>query len=97
FTDDGGWCWFADPRAVYRNGRIYTGWVDSGGSVVLGAATLATGAVEQHVLHANLERDDHDNPTFAFHPDGRLMVFYARHGKDDMYVAESVRPEDISA
>jgi hypothetical protein len=33
FADDGAWCWFADPRAVYRQGKIYGGWVDSQGSI----------------------------------------------------------------
>ena len=97
FTVDGGWCWFADPRAVYREGRLFTGWVDSRGSVVLGALDTRTGALERHVLHDALERDDHDNPTFEFHPDGRLMVFYSRHGKDDMYVVDAVNPGEISA
>lgn len=97
FAHDGGWCWFADPRAVYRNGRLYAGWIDSNGSLVVGALTLATGKIERHTLHVHLEKDDHDNPTFAFHSDGRLMCFYSRHSRDDMYVVDSVNPEDISA
>ena len=96
-SDDAGWCWFADPRAVYRAGRLYTGWVDSRGSVVVGALDVTTGHVQRHVLHEELERDDHDNPTFAFRADGRLMIFYSRHTKDDMYIVDAVDPGDLAA
>ncbi len=32
FTQNGAWCWFSDPRAVYFEGkykRTYAGWIDS--------------------------------------------------------------------
>ncbi|HEX9781768.1 MAG TPA: hypothetical protein VGA56_03435 [Opitutaceae bacterium] len=32
-TEDGGWCWFSDPRAVSRDGHTYTGWVTEDGSI----------------------------------------------------------------
>ena len=25
FTPNGAWCWFADPRAVNKNGKTYAG------------------------------------------------------------------------
>jgi hypothetical protein len=37
---DGGWSWFADPRAVHHHGRAhrtYFGWVDRAGSVRVAA------------------------------------------------------------
>ncbi len=93
---DAGWCWFADPRAVYYNETLYAGWVDSQGSLGVGALSLSTGEVRRHIVQNELERDDHDNPTFAFHPNGRLMLFYSRHSRDDMYVVDSVEAGDIS-
>src|SRR6185436_18199758 len=39
FTDNGAWCWFSDPRAIYfkgRHSRTYGGWVDSSGSIIVG-------------------------------------------------------------
>jgi rhamnogalacturonyl hydrolase YesR len=80
FTDDGGWCWFSNPRAVSRDGKTYTGWVTEDGSVQAAELEHATGKVAIVDLHAKYQRDDHDNPSFLFLPDGRLMAFYSRHG-----------------
>ena len=30
FTDDGGWCWFEDPRALIHAGKLIIGVVSSG-------------------------------------------------------------------
>lgn len=79
-TDDGGWCWFSDPRAVSRDGRTVTGWVTEDGSIQAAELNHASGQVTTVTLHAQYERDDHDNPAFLFLPDGRLMAFYSRHG-----------------
>ncbi len=80
FTDDGGWCWFSNPRAVSRDGKTYTGWVTENGSVQAAELEHATGEARTVNLHERYERDDHDNPAFLFLPDGRLMAFYSRHG-----------------
>jgi hypothetical protein len=96
FSDDGGWCWFSDPRAISRDGRTYAGWVAADGSVEVGAWDHATGHVAKQVLHAQFERDDHDNPALLFLPDGRLAAFYSLHAKGDMRLRVTTRPADIS-
>jgi len=78
-TEDGGWCWFSDPRAVSRDGHTYTGWVTEDGSIQAAELDHASGRVTIVDLHAQYERDDHDNPAFLFLPDGRMMAFYSRH------------------
>lgn len=78
-TDDGGWCWFSDPRAVSRDGKTYTGWVTEDGSIQAAEINHDSGKVNIVTLHEKYERDDHDNPAFLFLPDGRLMAFYSRH------------------
>ena len=83
-TDDGGWCWFSDPRAVSREGKTYTGWVTENGSIQAAELDHASGEVTTVTLHEKFERDDHDNPAFLFLPDGRLMAFYSRHGGGKM-------------
>jgi hypothetical protein len=38
FTDDGAWCWFSDPRAVYYEGKLsctYSAWVSSKGDIIV--------------------------------------------------------------
>jgi len=96
FTDDGGWCWFADPRAVTRDGRTYTGWVTRDGSVQAAMLDHQSGKILVTTLHEKYERDDHDNPAFLFLPDGRLMAFYSKHGGPDMNARVTKRPGDLS-
>jgi hypothetical protein len=91
----GGWSWFADPRALYYAGRQYAGWADRRGRVNVGqynngsARTVAV-ALFDHV-------DDHDNPSLSLRPDGRLMVFFSHHAEDQIHYRVSSRPLDITA
>lgn len=80
FTADGGWCWFSNPRAVSRDGKTYSGWVTEDGTVQAAELDHASGRVTTVNLHEQYQRDDHDNPSFLFLPDGRLMAFYSQHG-----------------
>lgn len=97
-TDDGGWCWFADPRAIQRDGKTYTGWLSEDGSVVAAAYDHASGKTTTFTLHAKYERDDHDNPSFVFLPDGRLRAFYTRHSVEHViHTRVTTRPGDITA
>lgn len=97
FTDDGGWCWFADPRAVSGGGKTYTGWVTEDGSIEAASLEHATGRITTFTLHAKYERDDHDNPSFLFLPDGRLRAFYTRHSTvEEINSRVTARPGDIT-
>jgi hypothetical protein len=101
FTDDGAWCWFSDPRALYYEGdrrQTYSGWVDSAGNIVVGSYNHENGAVERHVIHERLERDDHNNPSFLMDAQGKLMVFYSKHatGNSPIFLARAKNKEDIS-
>jgi rhamnogalacturonyl hydrolase YesR len=95
-TTNGAWCWFADPRAVTRDGRTYTGWVTSDGSVQAAMLEHSSGKVTITDLHARYERDDHDNPSFLFLPDGRLMTFYSKHVGPEMNMRLTKHPGDIT-
>lgn len=100
---DGAWCWFGDPRGVRFEGvhdRVYTGWVDSEGSIVVSSLDLDTGDRVQHTVEPEFNRDDHANPSLMVLPDGTLVVFYTSHGadvSDAMYYRVSQRPEDVAA
>src|SRR5687768_9845044 len=101
FTQNGAWCWFSDPRAIYYAGdhrRTYSGWVDSLGSIVVGAYDHDNGSIRTHTLHHRLERDDHDNPSLFMDNDGKLMVFYSKHstGNSPIFLARAKNPEDIA-
>jgi len=97
-VDDAAWCWFSDPRAVYHSGkleRIYYGYINSQGDVMIGARDEKTGRTETFNLHPNLQIDDHNVPSILFLPDGRLLVFYSHHnGK--LFMRKSKHAEDIT-
>jgi hypothetical protein len=100
FTEDGAWCWFSDPRAIYFKGkhsRTYAGWVDSSGSIVVGFYDHDLKRIETKILHKTLEKDDHDNPSLFIDRQGKLMVFYSKHaGTDPIYMVKGKKAEDIS-
>ena len=104
-TFNGSWCWFSDPRAVYFEGkykRTYGGWVDNYGNITVGYYDHDTQLIETKILKHNHEIDDHDNPSILFDDNGKLLVFFNRHGYGDsatphpLFLLKSKNPEDIS-
>lgn len=90
-TDDGGWCWFQDPRALVVEGRIVVGSVASGrhdperrGDVQVTTWDPESGVRATVELADRLELDDHDAPALHLRDDGRLLAVYSRHGTDDL-------------
>jgi hypothetical protein len=91
-TDDAGYCWFQDPRAIFHGDRLVVGSVASGWSssarrgdieaVVYDFTARRANAVE---LHNALELDDHDSAAFLARPDGRLLTVYAKHGSENRF------------
>lgn len=101
FTEDGAWCWFSDPRAIYYEGghkRTYSGWVDSLGNIVVAYYDHENGDTKTYILHERLEKDDHDNPSFLMDSEGKLRVFYSKHGtgKFPILLARAREAEDIT-
>jgi hypothetical protein len=76
----GGWCWFADPRAIASGDNVYFGWITGDtGNVEVGRINLTTGGYAQGRLRSHLPADDHSNPTITMDPDGYLVAFYSPH------------------
>lgn len=95
---DGMWTWFSDPRAVYRNGATYIGWVNSAGTCGISKHVHATGVTTSFSLAVGLQVDDHNNTAIHFLPDGRIMAFFTMHNDDAGHRYRiSTNPEDISA
>ncbi|WP_082215207.1 BNR-4 repeat-containing protein [Dyadobacter psychrophilus] len=102
-TEDGAWCWFSDPRAIYtndKNGQVVTGWVTKSGDIVAASLDLKSGKTVQKTLYTKLEIDDHDNPAFLQLPDKTILTQYTWHGgsKDAMGVIQNttLKPLDIT-
>lgn len=92
-TDDGTWCWFSDPRAIYSEqdgGTLITGFVTSKGNVDALEYNLSTGDKTQTILHQELEVDDHDNPAFVRRADGYYYAFYTKHHNTNLYTNMSM-------
>lgn len=97
--EDGTWCWYADPRAVYHKGKkekIYFGYINSKGDVRISSRELPSAKTETFILHDKLQVDDHNVPSILFLPDGKILTFYTEHnGK--FFLRKSKYAEDISA
>ena len=84
-TNDGAYCWFADPRALHfvskdkSIDRTFLGWINRSGNVVVCQYDHKTGIRNDIVVRKVFELDDHDNPTFLVLPDERIMIFYMKH------------------
>uniref|UniRef100_UPI003565C649 BNR-4 repeat-containing protein n=1 Tax=Mariniphaga sediminis TaxID=1628158 RepID=UPI003565C649 len=79
-TDNGAWCWFSDPRAIYySDNQIITGWVKNDGSVEIASLNLETQQKEFQNIYPQMEIDDHDNPAFTVLPDGNVFTMFAWH------------------
>jgi len=107
-NNNGAWCWFQDERALVdpANNTLLVGSVAApegpdgagrGGNIEVAVLDLATGRSTVHVLHGQLESDDHNAPALLIRPDGRYLAMYAKH-KTDNYSRwrVSVRPHDAS-
>ncbi len=82
-TNNGAWCWFSDPRAIYTNGKneqVVTGWVTASGDIMAASLDLKSGKIESRKLYTKLEIDDHDNPAFLQLPDNSILTQYTWHG-----------------
>lgn len=79
-TDDGAWCWFSDPRAVYAGNRIIGGYVDKEGSIWSFSYDITTREKQYFKLYDKLDYDDHANPSFLKLADGRIVSFFSAHG-----------------
>ncbi len=101
FSEDGAWCWFSDPRAVYfegRHKRTYAAWMDIRGNVIIGFYDHNEKITKSEIIHENFEVDDHDNPSIFIDNEGFLFVFYSKHSKrEPIYLLKSFEPEEISS
>lgn len=99
-TNDGAWCWFSDPRAIYVDNKIIGGFVDKAGSIWAFSYDPVTQEKQQYKMKDRFDYDDHANPSVMALPDKRIVLFFSAHGgtKDSpLYYAISKRPADISA
>ena len=92
---DAAWCWFQDPRAVYDDGRTYTGYVTAAGDVAVAAYDHRANELRRFVVARGFQRDDHASPALYVRPDGRLMAIWSAHRGRQMYMRTTREPGDV--
>ncbi len=105
-TEEGAWCWFADPRALHYNNNktgdqainsTYIGYIDVHGAVKATQISHINNTRSEILIRSYLQPDDHNNPTFLVLPDERIMIFYSRHTDEAcFYYRVSQKPGDIT-
>lgn len=97
-SPDGAWCWFADPRAIYKDGITYFGYVDSLGNVkVRQYDHIKRDFLDETTLHSVLEVDDHIDPGIIVRAsDKKVLAFYSQHVGSSLYERISSSPEDTT-
>lgn len=89
---------YVAPRALFRNGYIYVGWVNTVGSVGVTKYKLADSTSTSSTLSLAFEADAHNNPALLFLADGRLAASWSGHNDSvGQHVRVSTSAEDISA
>ena len=85
FHQEGGWCWYQDPRSIVSGDHLFIGAVQGNGSgaALVGVYDLARNQrLGSVVLRDHFDHDDHNSPVFHARPDGSVLAVYARHGRD---------------
>ncbi|WP_111708210.1 glycoside hydrolase family 88 protein [Lutibacter citreus] len=84
FMNDGGWCWYQDPRAIINNGKLIIGGLSGqSGDVKVSVYDFKTKTNEGTVvLDKNFQADDHDVPALYARPDGSILSVWAKHGNE---------------
>ena len=102
-SDEGAWCWFADPRALhYENAKgsinaTWIGYIDHHGNIKATQTDWKTKRTSEVMVRSWFQPDDHDNPAFLVLPDERVMIIYSRHTDEPcFYYRISKRPGDIT-
>ncbi|WP_299557054.1 glycoside hydrolase family 88 protein [Seonamhaeicola sp.] len=87
FMEDGGWCWYQDPRAIINNGKLIIGGLSGqSGDVRLGVYDLKSETNDSTlVLHEKLQRDDHNVPALYQRPDNSVLAVWAKHGNEKIH------------
>ena len=96
FMENGGWCWYQDPRAIIANGKLIVGGIDGqNGDVKVSIFDLAENQdLGTVTLHAAFEADDHNAPALYARPDGRILAVYSKHAHDHFHYYRISEPDN---
>ncbi|MEO5714828.1 MAG: DUF4861 family protein, partial [Luteolibacter sp.] len=89
---NGGWCWYQDPRAIVKkDGNVVFSTIsgDTFGGHDAGDLSVTTwnpetGTTAEFELHSKFQSDDHDVAALMERPDGKILAVYGKHSIDDL-------------
>lgn len=96
-ANDAAWCWFADPRGLWIDGRIVAAGVSSKGDLVVSQYDVDRRSAKETILEEGFEKDDHAVPALLPLLDGRLAAFYSTHTGKELWMRTTERPKDPTA
>ena len=97
-SENSGWCWFQDERAIIDQDKLLFTGVTSDGAITVSRYDLETGKRQTEVMNDDtFETDDHNTGVLLLRPDGRYLTVYAGHGDEPrMRYRISSNPGNIS-
>ncbi|WP_282123717.1 glycoside hydrolase family 88 protein [Algibacter mikhailovii] len=96
FMEDGGWCWYQDPRVIISNGKlVISGLSGQSGDVRLGVFDLKTEQPDSTiVLHKAFQIDDHNVPALYERPDKSILAVWAKHATEKIHYYNISLPDN---
>ncbi len=96
-VEDGSWNYRGRPTIDLADGKLFVSYVTSGGDAAIRSIDLDDGTEVTTTL-SSPGVDMHNNPSFTFDSEGRVVVFYSLDGgySDQKQIARSLRPHDVS-
>jgi len=96
FMEDGGWCWYQDPRAIISNEKlVISGLSGQSGDVRLGVFDLKSEKQDSSlVLHEKFQVDDHNVPALYKRPNGSILAMWAKHANEKVHYYNISDPND---
>ncbi len=84
FMEDGGWCWYQDPRVIISNKKlIIAGLSGQSGDARLGVFDLKNERLDSVlVLDKKIGVDDHNVPALYKRPDKSVLAVWAKHARE---------------
>lgn len=96
FMEDGGWCWYQDPRVLISNNNL----IIAGLSGVSGDARIGIFDLKEQqqdttiVLAQDIGADDHNVPALYKRPDKRILAVWAKHAKEKKHYSSISKAYD---
>lgn len=99
FMEDGGWCWYQDPRTVIANGKLIIGGLSGqSGDVRLGVFDLQSEAIDTAlVFHKDFQKDDHNVPALYRREDSSILAMWAKHASEKKHYYKISQSQDYSS